>query len=287
MTLPHLILILSINVIWGMMYVAGKLGVDQFEPLFFTGLRFALLTVCLLPFLRIVPGRMKRLLTFCVVMGVLHYTFIYYAIDHAENVGSIAILSKLSVPFSVILAIIFFGEKVGAWRIAGIATALMGVLVIGFDPVVFNNLDSVVMVLAAALMFSIAALIVKSLKDVNVFTINAWISAVSFGPLLGLSFIFEEGQMNSLVTADWFDWSMLIYSAVLVSIFGHGGVYYLLQRYPISLITPWLLLVPIIGVAGGILFLGDEMTWRLGIGGVLTIAGIAIVSLREAQKKAV
>ena len=195
----------------------------------------------------------------------LHYTFIYYAIDHAENVGSIAILSKLSVPFSVILAIIFFGEKVGAWRIAGIGTALMGVLVIGFDPVVFNNLDSVVMVLAAALMFSIAALIVKSLKDVNVFTINAWISAVSFGPLLGLSF----------------------YSAVLVSIFGHGGVYYLLQRYPISLITPWLLLVPIIGVAGGILFLGDEMTWRLGIGGILTISGIAIVSLREAQKKAI
>ncbi|MEQ9199492.1 MAG: EamA family transporter, partial [Rhodospirillales bacterium] len=84
MTLPHLALILSINVIWGMMYVAGKLGVDQFEPLFFTGLRFALLTVCLLPFLRIVPGRMKRLLTFCIVMGVLHYTFIYYAIDHAE-----------------------------------------------------------------------------------------------------------------------------------------------------------------------------------------------------------
>ncbi|MRG71745.1 EamA family transporter [Alphaproteobacteria bacterium HT1-32] len=287
MTLPHLILILSINVIWGMMYVAGKLGVDQFEPLFFTGLRFALLTVCLLPFLRIVPGRMKRLLTFCLVMGVLHYTFIYYAIDHAENVGSIAILSKLSVPFSVILAIIFFGEHVGPWRVAGIGTAFMGVLVIGFDPVVFNNLDSVIMVLAAALMFSIAALIVKSLKDVNVFTINAWISAVSFGPLLGLSFLFEEGQINSLVTADWFDWSMLVYSAVLVSIFGHGGVYYLLQRYPVSLITPWLLLVPIIGVAGGILFLGDEMTWRLGIGGILTISGIAIVSLREAQKKAI
>jgi O-acetylserine/cysteine efflux transporter len=286
MTMPHLLLIISINIVWGMMYVAGKLGVNHFSPLFFTGARFAILTVCLLPFLKIVPGRMKRLLSFCLVMGVLHYTFIYYAIARAENVGSIAILSKLSVPFSVILAVIFFGEKVGAWRIAGIGTAFAGVLLIGFDPAVFNSLDSVIMVLLAALMFSIAAVIVKSMKDVNVFTINAWISAISFAPLLGLSWIFETGQIESLVTATWFDWSMLAYSAVLVSIYGHGGVYYLLQRYPVSLITPWLLLVPIIGVAGGLLFLGDEMTWKLAIGGILTIAGIAIVSLREAHKTA-
>lgn len=286
MTFPHIVLIIAINIIWGMMYVAGKLGINHFSPLFFTGLRFAILTLCLLPWLKIVPGRMQRLMTFCLVMGVLHYTFIYYAIARAENVGSIAILSKLSVPFSVILAIIFFGEKVGPWRIAGIGTAFMGVLVIGFDPAVLHSLDSVVMVILAAWMFSIAALIVKSLKDVNVFTINAWISAVSALPLLGLSWIFETGQIASLVNAGWFDWAMLAYSAVLVTIFGHGGVYYLLQRYPVSLITPWLLLVPIVGVAGGILFLGDVMTWKLAIGGILTIAGIGIVSIREARKAA-
>ena len=54
-----------------------------------------------------------------------------------------------------------------------------------------------------------------------------------------------------------------------------------MRRYDINQVIPFTLLVPIFGVAGGVLFLGEVLTLSLMVGGCLTVAGVAIIVLRR------
>jgi O-acetylserine/cysteine efflux transporter len=138
MTLPHIALVLLISAIWGFTFVASKVGLDHFTPLFFTGLRFLLVALLLSPFLKPVKGSMKEIFWIAVSVGILHFTFMYLGINAAGGVTAVAIASQLIAPFSLILAIIFLKETIGWRRIVGIIMAFGGVMVLGFDPVIFD-----------------------------------------------------------------------------------------------------------------------------------------------------
>src|SRR5215212_526200 len=62
MTLQHFLLMVLICTIWGFNFVAAKVGVNEFPPLLFTGLRFSLLALVLIPFLKPAAGRMTDVL---------------------------------------------------------------------------------------------------------------------------------------------------------------------------------------------------------------------------------
>ncbi|MCA1714295.1 MAG: DMT family transporter, partial [Gammaproteobacteria bacterium] len=59
------------------------------------------------------------------------------------------------------------------------------------------------------------------------------------------------------------------------------GLYYVLvQRHPVAQVTPWLLLVPVLAVALGVVFWGDRPGPRLLLGGVMVLGGVLVIALR-------
>ena len=72
----------------------------------------------------------------------------------------------------------------------------------------------------------------------------------------------------------------LVYTAVMSSVVANSGLYFLLQRYPVNLVSPFGLLSPIFAVIGGILFLDDVLTLGLILGGVLILFGVTWINLR-------
>ncbi|MCZ7140660.1 DMT family transporter, partial [Salmonella enterica subsp. enterica] len=54
----------------------------------------------------------------------------------------------------------------------------------------------------------------------------------------------------------------------------------LVQRHPIAQVTPWLLLVPVLAVALGVLVWGDRPGPRLLLGGAMVLGGVLIIALR-------
>ena len=53
MTLWHITIAVLINLLWGSMFIAAVIGLREFPPIFFTGIRFALLAVLLLSLIHI------------------------------------------------------------------------------------------------------------------------------------------------------------------------------------------------------------------------------------------
>ncbi len=273
-----LLLALLANVAWSLNFLAGKAGVEHFSPLLFTTLRFAILLLLLLPWLRWMPRKMRPVLEIAFLLGVLHFSMIFIGLDASGDIASVAITAQMYVPFSALLAVIWLRERLDRRRTLGIFMAFAGVLVIGFDPTVLNHLDALAWIAAASLVMAIATILMRRLADVSVFELQAWIGLVATPCMLLLSIMLEEGQIAALRSASWLDLATPVYSAIGASLVGHGTVYYLLTRYPVSLITPLMLLAPVLAILFGVLLWGDQPTWKLLLGGFMTLAGVAVIT---------
>ena len=270
-------MVLLVNFAWGGNFIAGKIGAEVFQPLFFTALRFLFLLLLMLPWLKPAPGYMKPLLRVAFLLGVLHFAMIFIGLNAGGNIASVAITTQLYVPFSAILASLFLREKISLASIFSIALAFGGIMVIGFDPVVFNHLDAILWVTGAAFVMAVATILMRQCPNLGVFRLQAWIAVVALPSLLLLSSIFESGQVQILSNARIIDFWTPLYSAVGASIIGHGIVYYLLGRYPVSIVTPLLLPTPIIATVLGVVIFGDSLGWKMIIGGSMTLLGVLML----------
>ena len=56
-----------------------------------------------------------------------------------------------------------------------------------------------------------------------------------------------------------------------------------MRRYPISHIVPYSLLVPIFGLSFAQMFFAEPVTWQFILGGIVTVAGVAIIIFRKPE----
>jgi len=281
MTPPHLALILLVCLVWGFNFVVAKVGVEEMSAMMLTGWRFVLLMLLLLPFLKIVPGQMKRVVIVAITMGAAHFALMFAALGLSDNVSVIAIGVHLNVPFATLLSVFVLHESVGWRRGLGIAVSFCGVMVISFDPVVFTAPEGMALAVVAAFMAAIGIVTMRQLAGVGVFTLQAWVAVLSWPPMFLLTALFQPEQFSASFEASWLAWGAVVYTALGASLVGHVGMYYLLQRYEVSLVSPITLLAPVLGVIFGVTIWGDELTARITIGGLMTLAGVLVIALRK------
>jgi O-acetylserine/cysteine efflux transporter len=276
-----LLLLLAINLIWGSNLIASKLGVQAFPPLFFTVLRFGILSACLVPFLRLHPGQTANLVRAALLTGGVSFALLFVGLRITADASTVAIATQLGVPFSTLLSVWLLGETIRWRRRLGIALAFAGVVIIGFDPRVFSYWPGLVLVIASTFVGSLGLIYIKRLHNVSAIQVQAWVSTVSWPVLLSLSLVLEHGQWAAIQNANAGAWTALLYTVFGASLIGHTGWYYLIGRYPVTSVAPLTLLSPIFGILLGVTLLNDQLTARMLIGGAITLAGVLIVVMRE------
>ena len=273
--------LMLINVVWGLAMIAAATSLKHFPPLEFTCLRFFLISVLLVPFLRWQVGKMKQIFWIAMTGGTFNFALLFLGVHWAGEVSAVSIAGQLGVPFATVLSIVFLGETVRWRRWTGIALAFSGVMIIGFDPKVVRYLDGFLAVVASAFIGSISSILMRQVKEVPVFEMQALIATMSWPTLLVLSLLFETGQVEAVETAGLVDWGGIAYVALMSSLVAHAGFYWLLQRHEVSKVTPLTLLSPLFTVLFSVILLGETLTWRIVVGGAITILGVGIISLRE------
>ena len=284
MRFDHLLLALLLCVAWGLNAVAAKIGVTYIPPVFFTALRFVFVLICLLPWLRPVPGQWQVLIPAVFFMGGLHFALIFSGAKYSDA-STMIIVNQLYVPISVLLAMGWLGESVPLRRWAGIAIAFCGVAVFSLDASVAAHWRGVVLLFLDAISMAIGTVLFRRMSGITPFVMQAWMAALGIPFLFLTSFIFESGQFASLATAPWQGWAALAYTVVVASLIGHTAYYILLQHYEVSLVGSVLLLGPAIGVFGGVTILHEPFTPMIVIGAAMTLFGVAVV-LRRAPLRA-
>ena len=280
-----IVLVLLICVAWALNFLTSALAMREIPPFLFTALRFALLALPLVFFLkRPAPGQWPRLIAIVLPVGVLHFGLSFSALKLAGDLSSPAIVMQSYIPMTALLAWWVLGERF-AWRTGlAITVSFAGVLVLGFDPLVLDHPASLLLMLVAAALLAIGTVLMKGLQGMDVFSQQGWTAVMSVLPLLAISAWLEPGAIAQLPQASWVAWVGALYAAFLSSLLGHGLYYVLVQRHPVAQVTPWLLLVPVLAVALGIVFWGDRPGPRLWVGGAMVLGGVLIVALRAIAK---
>ena len=281
MKFRDLVIMMVICLVWGFNFVAGAKGTQQFSPLMFMVLRFALLLTLTWPFLRLPPaGQWPRLAAAALSIGSVHFCFMFWALKRSGDVSSVAIVQQTYVPIAVLLAVIFMGESIGWRRLLAIGLAFTGVLILGFDPHVLTQPDAMLLALLSAFFQALGSIFLRGIVGVSAMNFQAWTAILSLPLLFSLSLVLEGGQLQSLLNARPLHWASVAFSAIGASVAGHGLFYYMAQRHPISTIMPYMLMMPVFAVLFGVLVWGDRPGWRLLFGGGLVLLGILAITLR-------
>ncbi len=279
----HFARIMLINAIWGFNLVAIKAGVDRFPPVFVGFLRFLIVGLVVLPWLRVRRGEMRWLLIAAIFSGGLQFAIMYTGVALSGNMSSVAIAGQLGVPFATLLSVIVLGERIRWRRSVGIVLSFAGIVVLGFNPVVFKSWQGLALIVLGAFIGAIGLVAIKRVRDLNALELQAWLAWGSLPVFLALSLWLEDGQVDSLRHIDLIGAAAVLYSALFASLFAHTAYFALIHRYPVSSVAPLTVLGPVFSVGFAILFLGDLLDWRMVVGGVTTLTGVAVIVMREGK----
>ncbi len=107
-----------------------------------------------------------------------------------------------------------------------------------------------------------------------------WSSLLTVPQVTLMSLFLEHRQLASLVTADHRGWLALAYTIFIGGILGFGLWFWLIARCSMGRVAPFGLLLPVFAVISSVLFLGEHMTPKLVVGGLLAIFGVALTQIR-------
>jgi O-acetylserine/cysteine efflux transporter len=148
-----------------------------------------------------------------------------------------------------------------------------------------------ILTLLAALSWAFGNLSTRQAKPDNPLHFTLWMSVVPPLPMFALSLVMEgpAAQWRSLATlgtpAGLTALGGLTYVVLIGTVVGSGLWTTLMRRNPAGVVSPFSLLVPVVGLTASFLLLGERPTWLEVGAAVVVIAGVLLGSVRRPARK--
>jgi O-acetylserine/cysteine efflux transporter len=281
MSLIQIVCAVMVPLLWGYQFVVIKVGIVEFPPLFFLGLRFLAMALLLVPFVK-KPARqeLSPVAAISVFLGGLNFGLFYVGLGLGS--GSIsAVAYQLATPFTILLAWPLLAERPSLITSSGVLLAFLGVVVLAAGPGLSANAIPILLVVGAALAFAVANVLTKRHGPFDPLMLTGWSSLFTVPQVMLMSFVLEDGQLTSLVAADERGWLALAYTVFIGGIVGFGLWFWLIARCTMGRVAPFGLLLPVFALISSVLFLDEHITPTLIVGALLAISGVAITQVRS------
>jgi len=267
--------------IWSLGFTLTKASLSEFPPMLLMVLRFTL-TALVLIWWAPPPWRyMRKIFLISLIGAGIQYSITFTGLKGLDASTAI-ILVQLEVPFAALLAAVFLNDMIGWRRAIGVALAFVGVLVLAGEPTVREALVSAIMMAGGAMLFAAGQVMTKSLNGaVAGFRLTAWIAIFAVPQLVIASLIFEENQIDYVRNASLLVWGTIVYLGVAMTAIAYSLWYRLIGLYSINLVMPFTLLLPFMTTVFAVLILGEPLRPVVIAGGLITVAGVAIIVIRK------
>jgi drug/metabolite transporter (DMT)-like permease len=288
------IVFLLLCCIWGSTWLFIKLGLRDLPPLSFAAARFLLAALILFAIVAarrasLPRGRMEWALI--AITGVLAFTINYGLLFWGEQhiSSGLAALLQATIPvFGMLIAHAYLpGERLNAWKMAGVLLGFVGVGVIFSNQIGAEGgraLWGSAAVVAGAVCVAYANVLVKA-RGVRMepAVLAAGQMACGFVPLACAGLLFEGNPLNLRWTA--LAVVSLLYLTLVGSVAAFLLFYWLVRRVDVTKTMLIALVTPLAAVLLGMFTLGEEVTWRTVAGGALIMSGIGLVVLRRVRSR--
>jgi O-acetylserine/cysteine efflux transporter len=289
MSLKHSLLAILVMLIWGLNFVVIDEGLDDVPPLLFLAIRFVLVAFPLVFFVPRPQASWQIVIAIGTFMSLAQFSLLYISLDLGMPAGLASLVLQAQVIFTIVIATVVIKEAPSRRQVVGatIGTVGLGVVVAAHGasaPVV-----PMLVLLGAALSWATGNVIARHAGIQSGFSLVVWSALVVPVPALLLSLAVDGGhEVGRAVTGlSGVAIASTAYTAIGASLIGYGIWNSLLARYPASAVVPFVLLVPVIGIAAAWL-VQDEVPTLLEIGGgVVMLAGVAVATISRRAATAV
>ncbi|KQT89210.1 hypothetical protein ASG49_15525 [Marmoricola sp. Leaf446] len=288
----HQLLAVLVACTWGLNFLAIDASLGHFPPFFLVALRFAVIavpTVLLLPRPQ-VPVRW--LVGYGLGFGTLQFLFLYWGMEAGMPAGMASLVLQASAPFTLVLGAALLGERVGSRGVLGVVLAGAGLGVVGWHRAEAAGLLPFLLVLAGALGWAIGNLCSRLARPPQPLHLTLWMSVVPPVPMLALALAVEGPQrigtsLTTLVSPSGaLALAGLAYTVLVGTVVGSGVWTWLMARHPASQVAPFSMLVPVVGMSGAWVALGERAAPLELAGATLVVGGVLLATLRRGVRAA-
>lgn len=201
---------------------------------------------------------------------------VYYTAILITSIANATLFGNTSPVWVGIGAMIFFKERLRPAFWLGVTIAMSGVAVIvGQDFLIHPSLGAGDLFgLSAGFFYGAFFLIAQRSREKLGSLVSWWLSAASSAvTLFGLSFIFQQPLIGyPLISYFW-----LVVVALLAQVGGWLLINYALGKLPASVVSPTLLIQPLVAALIAVPLLGQAIGWAQIIGGTAVLGGILLI----------
>jgi O-acetylserine/cysteine efflux transporter len=268
----------GVTTVWGAGLTFAKASMVQFPPVFLMAVSLWVTAIVMQIYERRMPltSHLKGAMIALFAVS-LQSALIFKGLSGMEA-STGGLLSQVQVPMAIFAAWALGTEAVKLGKLVPIAIAFIGVAVIIGLPAVPPPLVPVLTMLAGTACWGLGQAMIAKFGEADPTMLLKRTSFHGAIQLTLMTVVLETGQWNSIATADWFDWLGLIYLSVIGFALAYIVWYGLLKRNPVSSVSPFIMVIPVVTLVTAVMFLGDQLTFAKLGGGALILLGVAMSS---------
>ncbi|MCX7347760.1 MAG: DMT family transporter [Alphaproteobacteria bacterium] len=277
---------------WGLIPVAMRYLVLELSPqtamvlrLFPAGL-LAIVILTAIGVRRIAPRDWIRI-AIAALAGNLGYQILAAYGMQSVPASWTGLIFGLEPVFIALFAVLLAGDKLTGWLITGMAVAMLGTaaLMLGSTllPAADVGLAGLLMVTASTMGWGIYTVVIQPVsRKYGSFEVACLAMGIAALPMA----LFVTPDMPQ-VLADMgtTEWLAVGFVVIFGTFLATTAWNYALGHMESSIAGVFLYVQPIVAAIGGILLLGEQLTWPLLLGGSLIIAGVAIAQFGPHMRK--
>jgi drug/metabolite transporter (DMT)-like permease len=285
---------LAICVVWGTTYLAIRVALETLPVALLAGLRWTtagLLLLCALPALKQpLPDRRQWGAIFVIgfLMNVVGNGCVVWAQQHVAS-GLTAVIVAM-VPFWSVVVEFFTanGERLTRRIAIGLAIGFLGIVVLVWPALGAGGTEGRMFVAGvfalqlACLGWSIGTSYAKR-ESASSSPMGAAGLQMLFGGVILLAAGTVAGEWGS-VSFTTRSFAAFTYLVLFGSVFGYSAYLYALKHLPVSTVSLYAYVNPVIAVLLGTMLLNEPFSLRIVLSAILVFAGIAIVKSRAVAK---
>lgn len=275
---------LGVVVIWGLNFVVMKLGLQTLSPMLLGALRFMAASLPFLLFVRPPNLPWRYIAGYGFAQGFGQFGFLFLGLQLGMTAGMASVVMQTQAFFTLLLAVPLLGERARTSQWLGLVIALGGLVLIasahGEGPGQMT-LIGFILTLSAAFMWAVSNLVARfanRVSDYEPFRFIVWSSIFPIVPFLlfalandGASVMWQ--QVSAMNAGAWFAVFFLALGATLLA---YSLWTRLLKRHPAGRVTPFSLLVPVVGLWAAWMFYGEAPLAAQWIGTGLVLMGLVV-----------
>ncbi|WP_291024606.1 EamA family transporter [Hydrogenophaga sp.] len=279
---------LAVVVIWGLNFVVMKLGLQSISPMLLGALRFAAASLPFLLFVRPPPLPWRFIAGYGLVQGLGQFGFLFLGLQLGMTAGMASVVMQTQAFFTLLLAVPLLGERVRANQWLGLGVALAGLLMIasahGEGPGQMT-LAGFVLTLSAAAMWALSNIVARRASQIERYEPFPFVVWSSVFPILPFALIAlatdgpasVQRQLTGMGPGAWF---AVLYLALGATLLAYSLWTRLLQRHAATRVTPFSLLVPVVGLWAAWVAYGEAPLGLQWVGTGAVLVGLVVNQVR-------